>query len=131
MKQAMLTKATQAMENAYAPYSHYQVGACIRTTNDKLFAGCNVENISYGLTCCAEASAISNMITEGENSIAEIVIITKTGPLVTPCGACLQRIQEFASQDVPIHLANASGIVKTTTLNTLFPCPFVASHLEE
>ncbi len=89
----LLRAAQQAQENAYAPYSGYRVGAALRSSSGQVYAGCNVENVSYGLTLCAERNALAAMVTAGETRWTEIVIITRDGG--TPCGACLQVLLEF------------------------------------
>ncbi len=126
----MFAQAVKAMNNAYAPYSHYTVGACVRTQQDTLYAGCNVENASYGLTCCAEMSAICQMISAGEKIILEVVIVAQGKQLCFPCGACLQRLEEFGDKNMLIHIADPKEIRQTVTLGELFPKPFSSRNLE-
>jgi cytidine deaminase len=125
----MLEKATEAMERAYAPYSHFAVGACLRAEDGQLFIGCNVENASYGLTFCAEANAIGSLVVAGRKHIIEALIVTKSESLCPPCGSCRQRLFEFASSDTKIHLCNALGDCKTFTMQELLPFPFSSKHL--
>jgi cytidine deaminase len=120
----MIEKARIAMANAYSPYSHFQVGACIRTANNQLFSGCNNENVSYSLTQCAETTAIGTMITEGEQSIVEVVLIGSSTQPCTPCGACRQRIREFALPETLIHMLGREGEPLTMTLAELLPESF-------
>lgn len=128
----MIKIAREAQKNAYAPYSHYPVGVCLRAEDDQLFAGCNVENVSYGLTQCAEASAIGCLITSGHKRIKEAVIIGSGEALCTPCGACRQRLWEFAlTPDILIHLCNQYKIQLTVPLNKLLPGAFDIEHLEK
>ena len=122
--QRMFEMAKTAACNAYAPYSKFKVGACILSTTDNLYIGCNVENISYPVGTCAEAGAISAMIASGDNKIKEILIYASSDELITPCGACRQRIAEFGDASTLIHLANASGIQQTTTIGELLPKSF-------
>ena len=82
--------ALSAMKKAYAPYSKFKVGAAVRGRNGKLYGGCNVENVAYPLGCCAEASAISAMILDGETMIEEVCVVGDGDALVTPCGGCRQ-----------------------------------------
>src|SRR5690349_2497751 len=91
----MLDQARKACEKAYAPYSKFKVGVCIRTQNNQLFTGCNVENASYGLSSCAEASAISAMISANEHNIAEVLIVSSGKKACPPCRGCRQRLWEF------------------------------------
>ncbi len=116
--------ASSAAANAYAPYSQFKVGAAILSSSGNFYSGCNVENISYPLGTCAEAGAIAAMINGGDNKIAEILIYADSKALISPCGACRQRVAEFASADTKIHLADKSGIKKTFTLEELLPNNF-------
>ena len=126
----MIDHATQAMQEAYAPYSNFHVGVCIRTDNDKLFVGANIENASYSLTLCAEATAIANMIMAGYRHINEIVIVIKGDVVCPPCGGCRQRIAEFANSDLLIHMCSTYGQQKSQLFSELFPQPFNSDFLE-
>lgn len=126
---AMLREAKDALKKAYAKYSNFQVGACIKTADGQLFKGCNVENSSYPMTQCAEASAIGNMVTHGYQYIAEILIIADTDLSCPPCGACRQKIVEFADQHTLIHMCNRSGDAQTMTINQLLPFHFGSDYL--
>jgi cytidine deaminase len=123
---AALERAALAVQQrAHAPYSHYLVGAALQVASGRVFAGCNVENASYGLSLCAERSAIVQMIAEGERDPVALVVAT-LGPVVgTPCGACRQTLAEFA-QDLPIRLIVAGGATpaRTTSLEALLPDAF-------
>lgn len=94
----MRDAALAALENAYCPYSKFPVGAAVLTENGKIFAGCNVENVSYGLTICAERSAIFQAVAKGYHSVRAVVIVTGTDRPTPPCGACRQVIHEFNSR---------------------------------
>jgi cytidine deaminase len=120
----MINDAHKALKNAYAPYSKFSVGCCISTVDDKLYTGVNVENSSYGLTICAEGSAICQMITAGDHHIKSIVILASNNLLCPPCGACRQRIYEFATPDTMIYLCNKDSILKKMTMNELLPLAF-------
>lgn len=126
----MLELAKTARDKAYAPYSKFYVGACIKTKHGHYYSGCNVENSSYGLTQCAEGSAISNMIINGENAIDEILIIGFTKTLLSPCGACRQKILEFADANTLVHMCADQAIKKTITLAELLPESFGAEILQ-
>ena len=129
MDQAMLDLARRAMDQAYAPYSKFQVGAVVRGANGRLYAGCNVENAAYPQGCCAEASAISAMVIDGERRIVEVAVIGRGEALVTPCGGCRQRLREFARGDTPIHVCGPEGVRKTMTLEALLPLAFGPENL--
>ena|SRR6266545_3662380 len=125
----MLQLARRAMENAYAPYSGFRVGAVLRSANGKLYAGCNVENAVYPLGNCAEASAIAAMVQDGEQRIVEALVMGNGEPLVTPCGGCRQRLREFADETLPIHICDPTGLRRTVTLGELLPLAFGSDNL--
>lgn len=120
----MISKAHQALKHSYAPYSKFTVASCIRTDKDNLYTGINVENSSYSLTLCAETSAIAAMVTAGEQHIKEMVVLAGTDTLCSPCGACRQRIYEFATPDTLIHLCNKGSIIRSISINELLPLAF-------
>ena len=120
----LLQKANIAKANAYAPYSKFYVGAAILSENNNIYLGCNVENVSFPCGTCAEAGAISAMICGWDTKIKEILITSSGKDLVYPCGACLQRIREFATPLTKIHLADNEKIIKTYTLKDLLPQQF-------
>ncbi len=120
-------KAAQA--RAYAPYSRFSVGAAVMTPEGAVFAGCNVENAAYPVGTCAEAGAIAAMIAGGGERIAAMLVIGDGPELVTPCGACRQRIREFAAPDAPIHVADATGLRRTFSLDELLPFSFGPDNL--
>ncbi len=101
----------------------------VRAGNGRLYAGCNVENAAYPQGCCAEASAISAMVVDGERLIVEVAVIGRGEALVTPCGGCRQRIREFAGGDTPIHICGPEGVRKTMTLEALLPLAFGPENL--
>jgi cytidine deaminase len=126
-----LLAAAQAVHLlAYCPYSHYRVGAAIRTASGAVVAGCNVENAAYPLGSCAEAGAIAAMVAGAERSIAEIVVVTDGDEPGTPCGGCRQRIREFAGPDVAVHSVSATGVTWTTTVAELLPHSFGPEYLD-
>ena len=120
----LLDLAKSASMQAYAPYSNFHVGAAILSDSDKYYYGCNVENISYPVGTCAEAGAISAMIAGGDKKIKEILIYASSSNLITPCGACRQRIAEFADDNTLIHVADDEGIKQTFTITELLPNSF-------
>ena len=116
--------AREAATNAYAPYSQFSVGAAIRTPSGKIFAGANVENAAYPLGSCAEASAISAMISLGEREIADIAVVALQANPCYPCGGCRQRISEFATHATRIHVIDPAGNIHTHTIGELLPHAF-------
>src|SRR3954463_4506755 len=91
----LLEAATAIRKRAYVPYSHYPVGAALRAKSGRVYSGCNVENAAYPVGTCAEAGAIAAMVAGGDIQLVEIAVVAEGGALVTPCGACRQRIFEF------------------------------------
>jgi len=121
--------AEKVAANAHAPYSKFSVGAAILSKNGKIYTGCNVENISSGLTVCAERNAIGKAVAE-EGSSLEImeVFVTNTnfeGKTVhcSPCGACRQVLAEFSKADTVVHYRGENGLI-TTNMNALLPDSF-------
>lgn len=127
--QAMFEAARSVQSRAYAPYSQFPVGAAIRGSRGGLFAGCNVENAAYPVGTCAEAAAIAAMIAAGETRIEAVLVLGDGEGLVTPCGACRQRIREFAGERTLIHVADRNHIRETFTLARLLPASFGPSNL--
>lgn len=126
----MLQMARDAMDRAYAPYSNFRVGAVIKTQSGRLYAGCNVENASYPVGSCAEQGAISAMILGGDTVISEMVVMGDGEKPTSPCGACRQRIREFAAPDTPVHICDRNGVRTTMTLDELLPVSFGPENLQ-
>lgn len=112
------------LSRAYAPYSEFQVGAVVVSSDDKTFSGCNIENSSYALTVCAEVAAISQMVSSGIQNIKAIFVFSNSSQFVTPCGACRQKISEFAKPEVPVFLVNQQGKIRQHSLSALMPMAF-------
>lgn len=129
--QDLLERAFKVMENAYAPYSNYHVGACVVTKDNKYFIGANIENASYGLTNCAERNAIFQAYSNGyrKNDIQAIAIVSDGKTLATPCGACRQVLVELLERDTPIILSNHK-IEKITDIQELLPMSFTDEDLK-
>ena len=121
--------ALAVQKNSHSPYSNYKVGAAIRTASGRIFAGCNVENAAYPQGSCAEAGAISAMVSAGEHVIVAVVTVCDGEPVGTCCGGCRQRIREFAALDTPIYACDATGVRLTFTLEGLLPQSFGPDHL--
>lgn len=122
--QALIRAARAAREKAYAPYSGYAVGAAVRTADGRVFTGCNVENASYGLSVCAERTAVFSAIAAGARQIVAVAVCTPDGG--TPCGACRQALIEFAPQPdrCAVWIVKPDEIVANYTLAELLPYHF-------
>ena len=124
----LIAAARTAREHAHAPYSKFRVGAAVHAKSGRIFAGCNVENSTYGLTLCAERVAIFKAISEGERGFDAVAVVTDTNSLTPPCGACRQILWEFCG-DAEIVLSNLKGKVELYRMSALFPKPFDESFL--
>jgi len=126
-KQALIDLANEARHRAYVPYSHYPVGAALRTKSGRLYTGVNVENAAYPQTMCAERVAIFKAVSEGESEFEVIAVVTNNGG--SPCGGCRQVMAEFGL-DTIVLMANGEGkLVKEMTVNELLPEAFIPKHL--
>ena len=120
--QKLMDCAIKARENAYSPYSHFAVGAALLCEDGTLFEGCNIENASYGLTNCAERTAIFKAVSEGHTTFKALAVVADTEGPCAPCGACRQVMAEFK-----IHLiimGNLMGNIKIVTIEELLPFSF-------
>ena len=124
----LLEMALEARTKAHAPYSHFQVGAALESTDGRVFTGCNVENATYGLSVCAERVAVFKAISEGARKFQRIAVSADTDVLPPPCGACRQILWEFCG-DIELTLVNLHGKTETLQLTDLFPRPFDASFI--
>ena len=122
--------AVRVKSQSLAPFSHFLVGAALRTKDGKVFTGCNVESASYGLTVCAERVAIWKALSEGERDFTNLVIVADTEQLTPPCGTCRQIIWEFAKH-ATIVLANLRGLKEEVSIEELLPRAFDARFLKE
>ncbi len=139
--EAMFAAARGAMDRAYAPYSNFHVGACVRTGSGKLYSGPNIENAAYPQGWCAECSAIAAMVAAGEQRIDSVLVVGAPSDgaggyiddpeaLCTPCGGCRQKIREFAGPETPIHVAGPEGVRRSFTLAELLPFDFGPDNLK-
>lgn len=122
----LIKHATDAMKNAYIPYSKFAVGAAILLKDGTIIKGANIENASYGLTNCAERSALFSLYSQGykKEDIVALAVTGNTEKPISPCGACRQVINELVPKDTPIYLTNLKGDVKKTTIEKLLPYSF-------
>ncbi|MBA3973472.1 MAG: cytidine deaminase [Candidatus Solibacter sp.] len=125
----LLSAAKQARENARPDYSGFKVGAAVEDSEGRIFAGCNVESASYGLTICAERSALFTAVAAGASAFRRVVVVTAADKLTPPCGACRQVMWDLC-RDVEVTLANLHGATKTYQLSQLLPEPFDAKSLD-
>ena len=116
--------ALAAQSAAYAPYSKFPVGAAVMTASGAIFSGCNVENAAYPNGICAETAAIAAMAIAGERRITDIAVVGGGALAITPCGACRQRLMEFAAAGAQVHLLGRSGVHETVRLTELLPRAF-------
>jgi cytidine deaminase len=122
----LIALAAEARRKAYAPYSHYTVGAALLTASGKVYTGANVENASYGLAICAERTAAVKAVSDGEREFLAIAVATENGG--TPCGACRQVLNEFG-QDMRVLIADAAGEYQAYRLPELLPASFGPAQL--
>ena len=123
-KEALLAAARKARDQAYAPYSEFRVGASVLSAGGRIYSGCNVENASFGLTCCAERNAVFAMVAAGEREIREVLVIGDTEEVLPPCGACRQVLAEFAPPTAVVHMCDRSGAGRAATVAELLPDVF-------
>ncbi len=129
-KEMLLEASKSAREKAYVPYSKFPVGAALLTKDGEVFLGCNIENASFGLTNCAERTAIFKAVSEGKKEFVAIAISGDTEGPISPCGACRQVLAEFCDKDMPVYLTNLKGNVLETTVAELLPGAFTTEDLD-
>ena len=123
----LVALAKEARERAYAPYSHFAVGAALLAESGQVYAGCNVENSSYGLSICAERVALFKAVAAGDRRFKAIAVVTET--MATPCGSCRQVLAEFGEGELQVIVADPEGQMKIYTLGELLPATFTSKHL--
>lgn len=121
--------ARAVCQNAYAPYSNFQVGAALRSASGAVYVGCNVENVAYPEGTCAEAGAIAAMVAAGERDLAEVYVVADSPAPVPPCGGCRQKLKEFGAASVRVTLGTTDGLEQQTTIGDLLPGAFDAGHM--
>ncbi|MBI1297453.1 cytidine deaminase [bacterium] len=122
----LIAVALNARDRAYAPYSHYHVGAAVLTADGSVIVGCNVENAAYPSTICAERVAITAAIAQGQRDFVAIAVATENGG--SPCGACRQVMAELGP-NMTVYIADADGNYRTTSVRALLPDSFMPEHL--
>ncbi|ANF97945.1 MULTISPECIES: cytidine deaminase [Paenibacillus] len=130
MKEQLIQAAIEARQNAYVPYSNFQVGAAL-LADGKVYGGANIENASYGLTNCAERTAIFKAASEGIRKIDAIAIVADTDGPVSPCGACRQVIAEFSDENTRVYLTNLKGDVTEWSVSEILPGYFQAKDMDK
>lgn len=128
-----IKQALEARKKAYVPYSKFKVGAAIELKDGTFVHGANIENISYGLTCCAERNALFSLISQGydHNNIKAIYIVADTPGPVSPCGACRQVMAELMPKESEVILTNLTGKVEKTNLVKLLPYAFEEFEVDQ
>ncbi|HEV7136093.1 MAG TPA: cytidine deaminase [Steroidobacteraceae bacterium] len=127
---SLIARARECLERSYAPYSRFHVAAAVIDDRGRVFTGVNVENISYGLSMCAERVAIFSAVAAGARSITALAVASSGADLLSPCGACRQVVAEFAAPDVPVY-CEAAGKPQRWTVAELLPNAFAAAQLEK
>jgi cytidine deaminase len=128
--QELVQTAIAASKNAHAPYSHFQVGAALLLADDTVILGCNVENASFGLTNCAERTALFAAIAQGRRDFARMAIFVDHPDFISPCGACRQVLHELAP-DIDVILARRDGQTKVIPVRDLLPFAFSSDDLRK
>jgi len=123
MRPDLVARAAAARENAIATYSGFKVGAALEAKDGRIYTGCNIENVSYGLTVCAERVALWKALSEGVREFTRIAIVTDAPVATPPCGACRQLLWEYCG-DIPVHLHSLRQIDEYYQLADLLPHPF-------
>lgn len=126
---SLIKSATYMLDRAYVPYSKFPVGAALMTKEGDVYSGCNIENASFGLTNCAERTAIFKAISEGEKNFEYLVVTGDTDGPISPCGACRQVMAEFFSPEMKVLLTNKKGLKKETTVQELLPGAFTSKDM--
>lgn len=126
----LLEAASGVLERAYAPYSNYRVGAAVLTEQGSIVTGCNVENASFGLTNCAERTAVFSAVCEGSTQIVAVAVVTDGESVPYPCGACRQVLNEFTKPHCPVLVARAAELddVEWLSMEELLPRAFLLNE---
>ncbi|WP_017728385.1 cytidine deaminase [Halalkalibacterium ligniniphilum] len=130
-KQELINEAKEARKQAYVPYSKFQVGAALLMQDGTVYRGANIENASYGLTNCAERTALFKAYSEGNREVKAVAVVADTKRPVPPCGACRQVMVELCSPETKVYLTNLQNDVLEMTVSELLPGAFTAEDLNE
>jgi cytidine deaminase len=125
---SLLKQARTAQQHSFSPFSKFRVGAALLTKGGRVYKGCNVENSSYGLTMCAERTALFKAISEGERKFTAMALATDEKGFTTPCGACRQVMMDLAG-NIDVIMSDGSGEIKIVKMLDLLPHPFGAMNL--
>lgn len=128
--EALIALARECLDRSYAPYSRFHVAAAVVDDRGRVFTGVNVENVSYGLSVCAERVAIFSAVAAGARRITALAVVSSGADLLSPCGACRQVVAEFAAPDVPVYCEAAGGPHRWTVAE-LLPDAFAAAQLHK
>jgi cytidine deaminase len=123
-KETLMAEAKKASQGAYAPYSRFKVGAALLADSGKVYTGCNVENISFGATICAERTAAVKAVSEGERRFTAVAVYADTEDYLYPCGICRQFLAEFAAPDMKVYAMNNKGGYEERTFKEVLPHGF-------
>ena len=126
----LIRQAEKAKEGAYVPYSHFHVGAALLCKDGRVYTGANVENASYGVTCCAERVALFKAVTDGARAFDAIAVTSDAEGPTYPCGICRQALIEF-SRDMDVICTGTRGERDVKKINELLPCAFTAADMED
>lgn len=126
----MLRMANEAMDRAYAPYSGYRVGACLKGASGAYYLGSNIENASFGATVCAEQVSMYKAVYDGERSFDALSLVSSSADIVVPCGLCRQVYVEFADPDMPVICSNRNGKYQIFSLGDLVPNAFTSENFK-
>ncbi len=129
--QRLLAAAQAARERGYAPYSRFKVGAALLDEQERIHAGCNVENAAYPQGLCAEAGALAALVLAGGRGLRAALVVGEGAAPCTPCGGCRQKLREFGADDLPVLIADPSGLRARFTLGELLPASFGPDHLKD
>jgi cytidine deaminase len=122
--------ARKARLHSFSPYSRFRVGAALLTRSGKVYTGCNIESSSYGLTVCAERTALFKAVSEGERKFVAIAVATDQAGITPPCGACRQVIMDLAG-DIDLIMTGNKGAIAIAKMSAMYPYPFGAGYLKK
>jgi cytidine deaminase len=131
LKEKLFKEAKKAQKNAYVPYSEFPLGAAVLTEDGSIYSGANIENSAYGLTNCAERSAIFSAVSSGNRKIEALLLVSSTENPVTPCGSCRQVINEFADGEIEIIMMTEDGKELSMSNQELLPGAFSDKSMEK